>query len=180
MSCATLLLCLVSLAQITPPIPDGTTIFTVTLKDGTEYAAAIRARNQFIDDFDPRTLPSQLEMVRDQPWNGFPSETVVITNVERAEREPKSSRGLRYSSSGYLEVSGVWISKETDARAKRLGELQAEQRASEEDRYAAGSASLVLDEPESSAPGVFTLWGRHVAVLAIAIFAVIFTVKICF
>jgi hypothetical protein len=180
---------MVSLAQITPAIPEGTPVFTVTYrKDGAETvaAAAIRPRGSgFIEIFDPLALPPQLELIRDEPWNGYPTETVLKQNVRNAEREPDTARKTRYSNSGFEKVpsaSGeVWISVETAARRAKMESLQD----ALSERQEAARAAVAVEAPASTddapqGPGLFTLWGRHIAVAAIALLAVVVTVKVCF
>lgn len=183
-----IVLWLVSLGQITPAIPDGATIFTITYKDGGQdvtVAAAIRARGEFAVAFDRLALPAQLELVRDEPWFNYPSATVLKQNVREAEPESSAKRRLRYENSGFERIESdqgvTWLSAETVARATRMRELE-EARDAERARIhsTASLAALSSGGGGDSGPGVFALWGRHVAVLVFAAIGIVITVKIGF
>lgn len=189
MNCAALLLCLVSLAQITPDIPDGTTVFTVTYKtktggDVAVVNAAIRADDHYIDTYDRANLPARLELVLDEPWNGYPTDKVLIQNIVEAEPEPDFKRKLRYDNSGAERVEtdngAIWIPVETKQRFEQMKALQ-EARDAERDALL---TSIPLDFVEQTAgnqgPGFAARWGRHVMVIVFAAISLVVAVKVFF
>lgn len=171
----TAILCLVSLAQITSTIPDGTTIFTITIKDGRDQrvvSAAIKARGEFIDSYDAGTAPSQLELVLDEPWNYYPTLSVTRLNIEEVVVEASFKRKERREGSGYVPVETergeIWVLSETAQRYERMLELQSALEAQRASDYSAAVLESNGEQAQPSGPGPVQQWGRHVVVLVLA------------
>jgi len=185
MNSVPLILCLLSIAQITSVIPEGTTVFTVTYKDGQDVRvvnAAIRTRDVFLDIYDRGATTARLELVRDEPWNGYPSEMVLKQNIVEAEPEPSAKRKGRYESSGFEQVTTakgtIWIPAETNRRYQRMQALQENLEAELRARHTPMSA----DESEQldGGPGFAALWWRHVVILVFTAISLVVAVKIFF
>lgn len=190
MNASLILLWLVSLAQITSgsPIPDGTQIFTVTLKDGQServVSAAVKVDDKFVSEFDMAKRPSQVELYHDTPWLATAPERILSQKIKEIEPEPTIKRSQRYKDSGYEQVKTpegalVWVSSETVKRDARARELQAAQQADMESRVAAHTTQSEYQAGSPNRPGFVRLWGRHIVVLVSALVVVVIAVKTCF
>ena len=186
MNSVPLILCLLSIAQITPAIPESATVFTVTYKDGGDVAvvnAAIRARDVFVDVYDRGNLPARLELVLDEPWNGYPSEMVLVQNIVEAEPEPSAKRKGRYESSGFEQITAdtgtIWIPAETNLRYERMKALQEELEDELRARYTPMSAEESA-QIDTGGPGFAALWWRHVVILVFTAVSLVVAVKVFF
>lgn len=188
MNCIPLLLCLVSLAQITPAIPEGTTVFTVTYKDGGNVAvvaAAIRGRDDsFIDIYDRANLPARLELVRDEPWNGYPREMVLVQNIVEAEPESSAKQRVRYENSGFEAVptdsGSTWVPVAMKQRYDRMLALRETLESQRQAMYTSTTLTPADETSDLSGPGVAALWGRHVVILVMAVISIVVAVKVFF
>ncbi len=189
MNASLILLWLVSLAQITSgtAIPEGTQIFTVTLKDGQServVSAAVKVDDKFVSEFDMAKRPSQVELYHDTPWTLAPPERVLSQKIREIEPESTIKRSQRYKDSGYDQVktdSGmVWVSGETVKRDARARELQAAFQSDLESRVAAHATQTETQSGSPNRPGFVRLWGRHIVVLVGALVVVVVALKTCF
>lgn len=190
MNASLILLWLVSLAQITSgtAIPEGTQIFTVTLKDGQSdrvVSAAVKVDDKFVSEFDLAKRPSQVELYHDTPWLPTAPERVLSQKIREIEPESSIKRSQRYKESGYEQVKTpdgdmVWVSSETVKRDARSRELQAAYQSDVESRVAAHATQAETDAGTPNRPGFVRLWGRHIVVLVSALVVVVIAVKTCF
>lgn len=189
MNASLILLWLVSLAQITSgtAIPEGTQVFTVTLKDGQServISAAVKVDDKFVSEFDLAKRPSQVELYHDTPWLPAPPERVLSQKIREIEPESTIKRSQRYKDSGYEQVKTdngmVWVSGETVLRDARARELQAAYQLDLETRVAAHAPQAEAQSGGPSRPGFARLWGRHIVVLVSALVVVVVAVKTCF
>jgi hypothetical protein len=190
MNASIILLWLVSLAQITSgaAIPEGTQIFTVTLKDGQSdrvVSAAVKVDDKFVSEFDMAKRPSQVELYFDTPWLPTPPERVIAQKIREIEPESSIKRSQRYKESGYEQVKTpaggmVWVSSDTVKRDARARELQAAYQSDLESRVAAHAIQAETDAASPNRPGFVRLWGRHIVVLVSALVIVVIAVKTCF
>ena len=187
---STLILCLVSLAQITPKIPDDATIFTVVVEmkvgeEATVYAAAIRTRDGFIREYDSAAMPPRFDLVLDEPWNDAPPVSVLKQRVKEVEPEPPAQREIRYRESRHQRVKTtggveVWVSDESVARKGRLNELQTALEAERAAQSVPDISESATGDPTPGGPGFAALWGRHVVILVMAAVGMVVAVKVCF
>ena len=190
MNTSLILLWLVSLAQITSgtAIPEGTQIFTVTLKDGQServVSAAVKVDDKFVSEFDMAKRPSQVELYPDTPWTPTPSERVLSQKIKEIEPESSIKRSQRYKESGYEQIKTpeggmVWVSSETVKRDVRARELQAAYQSDLESRVAAHATQVEAQSGSPNRPGFVRLWGRHIVVLVSALVVVVVAAKTCF
>lgn len=189
---STLLLCLVSLAQSTPElpptgIPEGTTIFTVTFKDGGDVkvvSAALRAKDGFLKEYDARDRPAAVDYIEDTPWKPMPPQKLLTQNITEIEPETYAKQSQRYKDSGYTHVDtptgAVWVASETVARAARATELREDLEQRRVAHYAAYEAQVSGAPVAEESPGFVSLWGRHVVIAVLALVMMVVTVKVCF
>ncbi len=190
MNASLILLWLVSLAQITsgPVIPEGTQIFTVTLKDGQServVSAAVKVDDKFVSEFDMAKRPSQVELYHDTPWLLTPPERVLSQKIREIEPESSIKRSQRYKDSGFEQVKTpdggvVWVSSETVKRDARARELQAAYQSDLESRVAVHATQAEAQAGNPNRPGFARLWGRHIVVLVSALVVVVVALKTCF
>lgn len=185
MQCILLTVWLVSLAQITPTIPDDATVFTITYEKRIgEIAvlhAAIRAGGEFVESFDRRQLPDQVELVLDEPWRGYPAEAMMAHRIREAQPEPSFRRKNRYADSGFQQLeSGLWVPDDAKRRADRMHELRENFEHEQERTFAGPVLETGMERAAPGGPGFFALWGGHVVILILAAISIALAVKICF
>ncbi len=177
-------------AQITSGsvIPEGTQVFTVTLKDGQServVSAAVKVGDKFVTEFDTAKRPSQVELYHDTPWLPTAPERILSQKIKEIEPEPTIKRSQRYKDSGYEQVKTpegalVWVSSETVKRDAQARALQAAHLADMESRVAAHATQSEYQAGSPNRPGFVRLWGRHIVVLVSALVVVVIAVKTCF
>lgn len=147
--------------------------FVITLKDSGEKVYG------FVDPSEFEGARSRsLLVILDEPWNGSPKRQIRLIKVERHYREPKIERATRIEK-GWREHGGVqvetenglkWVSRDDADLARRARQLAGV------DRQADRADSEVIENgtvevPVATAPsrpGFLRLWGKHLAVTALA------------
>ena len=167
-------------------IPDGVTVFTIALKDGAELHGAIQLKGVFIEDYSEVEASSMtsVKVISDVP-SAPGKRSVNRINIAQAQPETPQKREKRYKDDGFVIVTGsdgheMLVSKDAQARAKRLAELQRTLAQQEQELLAAHEEPSTVTEAETVGANFVTLWGRHILTLVVASLILFGIVRICF
>lgn len=167
-------------------IPDGVTVFTITLKSGEELHGAIQLKAAFINDYSEAEASSMtnVTVISDVP-SAPGKRSVNRINIALAQPETPQKREKRYNDEGFVIVTGhdgkeMLMPEETQLRADRLAELQHTLAQQEENLLTTYEETPPPMETEATGPGFIALWGRHILILVGGGALLFGIIKVCF